>query len=251
MKITIAGYGFVGKAYYELLKEKYDVTVVDPAYVEYNNPIPHDTDAIIVCVSTPANDDGSCHMDNVYSVIEQSPNVPILIKSTISLEGWNLLIEKFKDYNISFSPEFLRANTAVEDLLAAEEMLIAEDADLFWSTVFMNNDRKLIVRIYKPEELILAKVLRNSFLALKVSFFNQAYDLCNKLDVDFSEVREAVTLDQRIGNSHSYVTEERGYGGHCFPKDVKALISTGKEFGVDLSLLIKAHEYNENFNHRT
>jgi len=244
MKITIAGYGFVGKAYRELLKQKYEITVVDPAWPEYNNPIPQDTDAVIVCVNTPARADGSCHMDNVYEVIESSPNVPILIKSTISLEGWQMLTETFGDRKLSFSPEFLRAATAVEDLLTADEMLIAEDSDLFWSSVFMDNDRRLVVRIYKPEELILAKYFRNSYLALKVSFFNQIYDLCSEVGVDYNEVCEAITLDRRIGGSHTGITEERGFGGHCFPKDVKAIIKTGDRDNVDLSLLKEALNYN-------
>jgi len=244
MKITIAGYGFVGKAYHELLKQKYEVTVVDPIWPEYNNPVPQDTDAVIICVNTPANDDGSCHMDNVHNVIEQSPNVPVLIKSTISLEGWYELVKKFKDYNLSFSPEFLRADSAVEDLLTAEEMLIAEDNTLFWSSVFMDNDRRLVVRIYKPEELILAKYFRNSYLALKVSFFNQVYDLCSALDIDYNEVSEAITLDRRIGGSHTGITKERGFGGHCFPKDVQAIISTADSNNIDMSILKEAINYN-------
>ena len=84
MKIVIAGYGFVGKAHHKLLKDKHDITIVDPAWPEYKKPIPQDTEAVIVCVSTPQRSDGSCEMKNVYEVIEAAPDVPILIKSTIA-----------------------------------------------------------------------------------------------------------------------------------------------------------------------
>ena len=105
MKITIAGYGFVGKAHEAVLKDKHEITIVDPAFND--NTIPQDTDAVIVCVSTPPNAGGGCKMDNVYEVVEASPDVPILIKSTISVEGWKMLVDTFPNRMLNFSPEFL------------------------------------------------------------------------------------------------------------------------------------------------
>ena len=98
--------------------------------------------------------------------------------------------------------------------------------------------------VYKPEELILAKNFRNSFLATKVAFFNQIYDLCEQLGVDYNNVSRAVALDDRIGSSHIEVTEERGFGGHCFPKDTSAIVETALKFNVDLSLIAEAIKYN-------
>jgi UDPglucose 6-dehydrogenase len=253
MNITIAGYGFVGQAHKALFSKSHTINIYDPAkeLLEFGNP-----DAVIVCVSTPQSEDGSCYMEYVFDVIDLiNPSIPVLIKSTISLEGWKELKERFPSHKISFSPEFLRQASAIDDVLSATEVLIGNDYDDFWTDVFMDNDHKLTVRQYAAaEELILAKYLRNSFLALKVSFFNQAYDFCNALGIDFNEVREATTLDSRIGDSHSYVpgpSGERGFGGHCFPKDTSAIVETAKKFGVDLSLIKKAREYNENFNNRS
>ena len=109
MKIGIAGYGFVGKAHHELLKEKHEIKIYDPGlgFTEW----PNDVDGIIVCVSTPQKQDGSCHMDNVYDVVERCHDVPILIKSTISVEGWQMLSETFPQKMLNFSPEFLREAT--------------------------------------------------------------------------------------------------------------------------------------------
>jgi UDPglucose 6-dehydrogenase len=237
MKITIAGYGFVGQAHHELLKDKHDIVIVDPAYND--NTIPKDTEAVIVCVSTPQRLDGSCHMDNVYEVVEAAPDVPILIKSTISVEGWQMLVDAFPNRMLNFSPEFLRAATAVEDLKNMDLMLIGGTSCNFWAKVF-----DVSCEIAEPEQLILAKYARNSFLALKVAFFNQMYDLCNALDVEYAAVAHYTGMDPRITESHTQVTKERGFGGHCFPKDTSALIKTAQRNNVELSILQEAVEYN-------
>ena len=235
MNITIAGYGFVGQAHKQLL-DYYDVTIYDPhkGYSDFGKP-----EGVIVCVSTPSRPDGSCDIENVYDVIERSPDVPILVKSTISLEGWEMLVETFPNKKLSFSPEFLRANTAVEDLQNAKETYIGGGDIEFWKWVLQKP-----VREFDPRSLVLAKYFRNSFLATKVSFFNQMYDLCKAVDVDYESVRQAVTEDSRIGDSHSWVTEQRGFGGHCFPKDTTAIAKTGQRENVSLSLIKEAIEYN-------
>lgn len=237
MKLTIAGYGFVGKAHLALLKDTHDIEIVDPAVND--NTISADTEGVIVCVSTPQSKDGSCYMDNVVDVIESSPDVPILIKSTISVEGWKMLQERFPNRMLNFSPEFLRADTAVEDLKNMDLMLIGGTSCNFWCKVF-----DISCEVADPEQLILAKYARNSFLALKVSFFNQLYDLCAALDVEYAAVAHYTGLDPRITESHTQVTEQRGFGGHCFPKDLQALLTTAKQAGVDLTLLKEADFYN-------
>ena len=240
MNITIAGYGFVGKAHREVLKDKHDITVVDPAWPEYNKPIPQDTDAVIDCVSTQRRADGSCEMTNVYEVVERCPDVPILIKSTISLEGWQMLKDTFPNAMLNFSPEFLRAATAVDDLSTADYMLIGGNSINFWNKVF-----DVAIEICDVEALIIAKYARNSFLALKVAYFNQLYDLCKALDVDYEAVKQYTAMDTRIGDSHTSITAERGFGGHCFPKDIDALIRTAQRDNVELSILKEAVEYNK------
>jgi len=239
MNITIAGYGPVGQAHNALLQEAHEIDIVDPAYAAWNFPIAPDTEAVIVCVPTPSNAGGGCEMKHVYEVIEASPNVPILIKSTISVEGWQMLVDTFPEKTIAFSPEFLRADSAEQDLRSQELILMGGKGCNFWAKIF---DVK--VEVCDPEALILAKYARNSFLALKVAYFNQMYDLCKALNVDYGAVAHYTVIDPRIGDSHSVVTEERGFGGHCFPKDVEALIRTAQRDNVELSILQEALEYN-------
>ena len=236
MRILIAGYGMVGKAHHELLKDRHDIEIYDPALGYKHLKAP---DAVIVCVATPQRPDGSCHMNNVFDVIETSPDVPILIKSTISVEGWDMLVDAFPNRMLNFSPEFLRAESAVEDLQNTDLILVGGSDPFFWGKVF-----NLPVEIAEARELILAKYARNSFLALKVAFFNQMYDLCDALDVEYSAVAHYTGMDERIGYSHTYITEERGFGGHCFPKDTSAIVRTGERNGVELSLIKQAIKYN-------
>ena len=242
MKIGIAGYGFVGKAHENVLKDYHDLIIYDPALGHYGD-LRH-ADAIIICVSTPEGSHGGCHMDNVYCIIEDNPNVPILIKSTISVEGWETLIDAFPHTSITFSPEFLRAASALEDFQNTKTILLGGGNTGFWADLFVTVLGYINIDIASPKELILTKYARNSFLALKVSYFNQLNDLCSKLDVDYDKVRKYTTVDDRIGESHTTITEERGFGGHCFPKDVNALIKTAERDNVDLSILKDAVEYN-------
>ena len=242
MKIGIAGYGFVGKAHEGVLKDYHDLIIYDPALGHYGD-LRH-ADAIIVCVSTPQGSHGGCHMDNVYCIIEDNPNVPILIKSTISVEGWETLIDAFPHTSITFSPEFLRAASALEDFKNNDTILLGGGDINFWADIFVTAMGKVNIDIAKPKELILAKYARNSFLALKVSYFNQINDLCTKLDVDYDKVRQYTAVDDRIGESHTTITEERGFGGHCFPKDTEAFVTTSKRVDSNLSILAHAIEYN-------
>lgn len=243
MNITIAGYGFVGRAYEKFLVDnvaELDLTISDPAHEEHRQGIPNNSDAVFVCVATPQQEDGSCYMGHVKDVIKESPNVPILIKSTICLEGWRELKNLFPKNSISFSPEFLRQDSWEQDIDSMKSILIGGEGFEFWSKIFKNIE----CIESEPEALIMTKYAKNNFLALKVSFFNQLYDLCNKMDIDYEEVRKRTTEDDRIGESHSFVTDQRGFGGHCFPKDTSALVRTSEKYGRFFSLMHEARIYN-------
>jgi UDPglucose 6-dehydrogenase len=242
MRIGIAGYGYVGQAHEAALKDYHEILISDPALGHYAN-LRH-ADAIIVCVSTPQHETGACNINNVYEVIEAAPDVPILIKSTISLEGWRELRHLLPDAELTFSPEFLRAESALDDFKNSKQFLMGGDNTGFWAQLFIDAMGKIDIEVAEVEELILAKYFRNAFLATKVAFFNEIYDLCDKLDVEYSAVAHYTGMDERIGYSHTYITEERGFGGHCFPKDTSAIVRTGERNGVELSLIKQAIKYN-------
>ena len=245
MIITIAGYGFVGQAHEAVLKDKFTVNIHDP-HKGYNNF--GNSNGVIICVSTPPNQDSACDASNVIDVLNLVDSaVPVLIKSTISLEAWQFIKEKFPNHSIAFSPEFLRSTSAVEDFKNNRHILIGGGDVGFWHAVFRVafDDPTFTSSVALPEELILAKYFRNSFLATKVAFFNQVYDLCTATGIDYNIVSHMIAADTRIGVSHTTITPERGFGGHCFPKDTAAIVHTGKLVDVNLTLIEESIKYNK------
>lgn len=245
MNIDLYGYGFVGKAHYSILRHENHINIIDPAYP--NLAIPKfKADCAIICVPTPEYDTGSCDMTNVYECIETiSEDIPVLIKSTISLEGWSLLVDSFPKHALTFSPEFLRAESHIEDMQNASAMYLSEEGSNFWISVFEKVLPNTEFLVAEPEELILIKYFKNAFLATKVSFFNQIYDMCEAAGVNYNAVAEGIAQDERIGFSHINITPERGWGGMCFPKDTSAILHTADSYNVDLSLVKQAREYNK------
>lgn len=240
MKVGIAGYGFVGQAHEYVISD--DLVIYDP--LKGMNGDLTRANCIIICVSTPQHDDGSCDISNIVDVVSNVPNVPILIKSTISIEGWRNLLLSFPDKQLAFSPEFLTAKNAKEDLFYARNLWLGGESINFWLEHFARWWPAASTIIAEPEELILTKYFRNAYLATKVSFFNQVYDLCESLGVDFDTVKQSIGNDERIGHSHTNISKERGYGGHCFPKDIAALLDTAERNNVDLSLINTSKNYN-------
>ena len=244
MKIGIAGYGYVGQAHELIFKERHKILISDPAKGHYED-LKH-ADAIIICVSTPAGNNGHCNVHNIGDVIDAGPDVPYLIKSTMSCEGWRLITDCCKNKDLTYSPEFLRAKHWKEDALQQDHIYLGGGSTHIWSDLLLESLGPISISLGKPEELIAAKQLRNSFLALKVTYFNQVYDFCKAQGIDFEEVRKVITDDARINASHSNVTDERGYGGHCFPKDTLATLRSAQVAGGRITLLEEADEYNNN-----
>jgi UDPglucose 6-dehydrogenase len=250
MKFIIAGYGFVGKAVKAALKSTYETAVVDPALTDVKISDHYDAAGIIICVGTPSDSDGDCDISSVLDVISQTPvHIPILIKSTISPNKLKTITEKYTEHSIVYSPEFLRAKTAIEDFAKQKYMIIGGDDPLdFWHCAFRGAmPNLLVVHKCSIEEAAIIKYATNSFLAMKVSFFNHIHDICEASGQDFDIVRHLICQDTRIGTSHSMVPGpdgEKGWGGHCFPKDTSAFIKYSESINQDFDLLKTAIEYN-------
>ena len=244
--MIIAGYGFVGQAYELLFKDhRREIEIHDPPkdkYADFSN-----TSAVVICVPTPEADDGSCDMSAVYTTVELcNETTPILIKSTISLQGWQELKTRFPNHRLCFSPEFLRAKNFMNDIKNLNSIILSGDTD-YWRDQYSYNWPKCRINIVTPEEAIAIKYFRNAFLATKVSFFNEIFDFCQSYNIDFEEVQAGIADDERIGSSHSYVFPEegvRGWGGMCFPKDTKALLKMAAEKNINLNTLSAAVYYN-------
>jgi UDPglucose 6-dehydrogenase len=245
--IALIGYGFVGKAYYNAFKSHQDIIIIDPAFNKNKIEDIKHLQSAIICVPTPSEIDGTCNMNIVYDVLKTLPNhIPILIKSTISLDGWKYIEQNFHSYSITFSPEFLRAASADEDLKNLKHVFLAGGNTDYWRDFYSYPYPEIKVTVCRPQDAIAIKYFRNAYLATKVSYFNQVYDFCKSLDLDFDCVRYGIASDNRIGESHTFVEENnRGWGGMCFPKDTSALEKQARDNNIDLSLLSASINYNK------
>lgn len=239
MKIGICGYGFVGKATEQLKNDKVDFLIYDK---EPNLCNPPETsiedlskcDLIFISVPTPMKKDGSCCIDIVTSAISSIRNYGdplIIIRSTVIPGTCDSL-------NCYFMPEFLTEENFIEDFINNPcwifGLLNSDKDDIFKKKIYelinIAYDAKRIksneISFINNKEAELVKYFKNCYLATKVSFCNEMYSICNKLNISYDTVKNLVVKDTRITNSHTNVPGpdgKFGYGGTCFPKDVSAL----------------------------
>ncbi len=250
-QFTVIGTGFVGNAVINALESKYRILLIDPPKGEAGDPIKYiNTDGVVICVPTPADSKGKCDDSLVTYYIERiryyNPTVPILIKSTTDIETLSNITET----NITFSPEFLLARNANEDFLNQDFAVFGGDNGRFWYEIFKDVCNIKQVRFTDITTAGFVKYTINSFLAMKVVFFNELFHLFNKHPgSSFDTLTELVSMDPRIGNSHLQVPGpdgQYGFGGACFPKDTKAFVEFAKD-DSPLALLDYAIELNSRY----
>lgn len=240
MKIGIVGNGYVGGATALLKSKDLEVLIFD------KNPLkcsPLGTlfkdlvfcDFVFVCVPTPMKEDGSCETKIVEDCVNHLINLGldkgrIIIKSTVP-------VGTSKRLGVCFIPEFLTEKNWERDFLSQKRWIYGCDVqndrirDELYSLFKQAYKNKILlndpeIKYSSTEEAELCKYARNCFLAVKVSFFNEINEFCQGKNINFNKVRELTCLDDRIGDSHSKVPGpdgKNGYGGTCFPKDIKSL----------------------------
>ena len=251
MKIGIIGQGFVGNAVYQKFKNYFDILTYDIDETKCNSDfhyIKKGCDTIFLCLPTPMYEDGTCNTSIVEIMLSQingyGPNksYDIVIKSTVppgTTEEWN---ERFKKLNIVFNPEFLTEANAVSDYENQSRIILGgpRPATTRLKRIFTKVFPKAHIIKKGSRHAEMVKYVTNAFLATKVSFANEMYQVCQALDIDYDKVIEYAQHDDRLGTSHWAVPGpdgDFGYGGHCFPKDVKALISLANKYSLDPKIL--------------
>ena len=255
MKLGIVGQGFVGLALKAGFEKHYEIETYDKYEVDKSTCDLADLVAkckvIFVCVPTPMNEDGSCHTDIVDSVVKEinkwsyaywgniDKKPTVVIKSTVAPGTTDKLHGKYKSVDVIFNPEFLTEATFIEDFKNQNRIILGgirrgtNKLRQVYSKVF---PRTTIVKTgAKHAEMV--KYFTNCFLATKVSFANEMKMLCDELDLDYDKVVEYATYDERLGKSHWAVPGpdgELGFGGHCLPKDLNALISVAVDNSLGL-----------------
>ncbi len=215
------------------------------------------SDVIFICVGTPQRPDGSADLSQVEEVARETAKLMtsyklLVEKSTVPINTHQLIkktVQRYiKDQNIPYdvasNPEFLREGSAIEDFLKPDRIVVgveSERARRIFEELYEGFDCPIIFTDPATSELI--KHASNSFLAMKISFINMIADLCEKAGADIKLVADGMGYDKRIGRA--FLNAGIGYGGSCFPKDVKAFIRIAEDYGLDFGLLREVEKINQ------
>ncbi len=225
-----------------------------------------DCEVIFIAVGTPPGEDGSADLKHVLAVAEEigqnlnhymvvvtKSTVPVKtslkVKQAIQKELDNRSVDL--DFDVASNPEFLKEGAAVDDFLKPDRIVLgtdskkAEDIMRHLYKPFLLNGHPIIFMDITSAEL--TKYAANAMLATKISFMNELANLCELVGADINEVRKGIGSDPRIGNKFIYPGV--GYGGSCFPKDVKAIIKTGEENKYSLDILKAVEKVNNDQKH--
>jgi UDPglucose 6-dehydrogenase len=213
-----------------------------------------DIETVFIAVGTPPGEDGSADLSHVIAVAREigktmETYLVIVTKSTVPIGTSRKVRETIReeldqrglriDFDVASNPEFLKEGAAVEDFLKPDRIILGTESE---------NARKILNRLYHPFLLNghpiiymdipsaeLTKYAANCMLATKISFMNDLANLCELVGANISSVRKGIGSDPRIGNKFIYAGI--GFGGSCFPKDVKALIKTASDVGYPLEVI--------------
>jgi nucleotide sugar dehydrogenase len=257
-KIGIIGQGFVGNAVYRKFKKYYKVLTYDLDSSICNSTLEDiimQCKTIFICLPTPMNQDGSCNVDIVENVLiglDKAGKYNIVIKSTIVPGTTERFNKQFLNLEVAFNPEFLTERNSVSDYENQNRIILGgpRPATTKLKQMFSKVFPKAHIIKTNGAHAEMVKYLTNAFLATKVSFANEMYQLCNGLNIDYDKVVEYATLDERLGNTHWSVPGhdgDYGYGGHCFPKDVQALINIAMELDSPITpMMLMATDHKNN-----
>ena len=245
MTIGIIGQGYVGTAIKLGFQEHYKIETYDKFDLEKSTrstikDIVEEAKVIFVCVPTPMRKDGTCYTGIVEEVIreinETATDHIIVIKSTIPPGTTDRINQEYTHSTVIFNPEFLTEANFLEDFRNQKRIILGGDRKgtnklrQIYSKVFPH--ATIVKTGSKTAEMV--KYFTNTFLATKVSFANEMYSVCEQIGIDYDKVVEYATYDERLGKSHWAVPgpdEDFGFGGHCLPKDLSAIISLSSELG--------------------
>lgn len=215
------------------------------------------SEVIFIAVGTPPNEDGSADLEHVLECAKQIARYMdgyrlVVVKSTVPVGTCDKVREVLRQgthhpFDVASNPEFLKEGDAVADMMRPDRIVVGTDSERARAILseiyapFVRTDNPIIFMSVRSSEL--TKYAANAMLATRISFMNEIARLCDVLGADIEEVRKGIGSDPRIGRKFLFAGV--GFGGSCFPKDLKALIATGRECGVELRVLQAVAAVNE------
>jgi UDPglucose 6-dehydrogenase len=279
MSINIIGYGFVGSAVGYLCKRnkiKFNVCDLNEktddfefytkdvrTLIEYSEK-QNDINYYFIAVPTPSNTDYTCNTSLVEGILDElnkyatKPTYAI-IKSTLYPTTCQKMCKLFPDINIILCPEFLREATFESDMYDAKFILLGVNKDKVHAHMYYDNvilmlknmyshNREIPVYVKSYEQCELFKYTLNVFFAVKIWYFNEIYEISEKIGVDYDQLQKMFALDARIGDYGTHVPGHDGkfgYGLSCLPKEIRGLVSLQDEFGINNTILKEIVKRNE------
>lgn len=253
MKVGIIGLGVIGSACkYGFEKLGHNVLVHD---IKLNTNIFDliESEIIFICVPTPSNLDGSCNIEIVESVVHELNSLNykgvVAIKSTVKPTTTDKL-KKQTNLELCFVPEFLRERCAISDFMENHDLLAigTESEKIFEVVKKCHGHYPKKIEMLTTTEAELLKYYSNIYNATKIIFANEMYEICQKLGVDYSKIKDTFIKRGTTKDMYLDVNDNfRGYAGVCLPKDTKALDLFVKELGLDLKLFETLDNENNKF----
>ncbi|MEN6558300.1 MAG: UDP-glucose/GDP-mannose dehydrogenase family protein [Thermoguttaceae bacterium] len=212
---------------------------------------------VFLAVGTPSGDDGTADLSALWSVIEQiaphlGPTCIVICKSTVPVGTNAKVAARLQELtgravDVASNPEFLKEGMAIEDFMKPDRVVVGarrpEVIDVLQDLYqpYLRTDKPFLAM--SPESAEMTKYVANALLSTKISFINEMANVCERAGADINEVRRGIGHDSRIG--FAFLFPGVGYGGSCFPKDVRALASLARSLGIDPRMLDAVHEVNE------
>jgi len=222
----------------------------------------NNVEILFIAVGTPPSEDGSADLSHVLNVAKtvganMGKYVLVVTKSTVPVGSSKLVRKAIEeelakrsvsiDFDIASNPEFLKEGDAISDFMKPDRVVVGVESERarelmagLYAPMLLNNFRVIFMDIPSAE---MTKYAANGMLAARISYMNEIANLCEKVGADAAMVRKGIGTDTRIGNKFLY--PGAGYGGSCFPKDVKALIKTGHDYASEMTLLESVEVVNE------
>jgi UDPglucose 6-dehydrogenase len=212
---------------------------------------------IFLAVGTPQADDGSADLSSLWKVVDDmAPHLSrdsiVVTKSTVPVGTNAGILARLKqrtgqEHDVASNPEFLKEGAAIDDFTKPDRVVVGvrrpEVAEVLRELYrpFLRTERPFLVM--SPESAEMTKYVANALLATKISFINELANLCERMEADINDVRRGIGHDARIG--FSFLFPGVGYGGSCFPKDVRALVSMARNLGVEPRMLRAIDDVND------